>query len=233
MATPGGPDPSGPAPGSDPGLDLGTAVHATLVFCPGFLVAPAAYAALLGPVADRGIRVVVPRLVRPGPRLLLGGVSPATEADRAAAVVASVRDAAAGTAPVWIGGHSRGGGVAWIVAATGRVPVAGVVVVDPVAGGGPPWIRAATPDPLPTGLPALVLGAAIGGRCAPTGRNHVAFATAAPHATHVVVPDCGHADVLDDAAARRGRRLCGGGSDPARARRVVAGRIGDAVRAAP
>jgi len=209
------------APGPD-GIDLGRAERATLVFCPGFLVAPQAYTALLGPIADRGYRVVVPRLVRPGPRLLLGGVPIAAEAERAAAVVAAL--AGAGAGPVWIGGHSRGGAVAWAVAA-GPTPVAGVVVVDPVAGGGPPWAGAPAPPPLPDGRPALVVGAAIGGRCAPAGRNHLRFAAAAPQAEHVVVADCGHADVLDDRSARRGRRLCGGGTDPARARATVAERI--------
>ncbi len=214
-------------PGPD-GIDLGRAERGTFVFCPGFLVAPGAYAALLGPVADRGFRVVVPRLARPGPRLLLGGVPISAEATRAAAVVGAV----AGPGPVWIGGHSRGGAVAWTVAAAGLAPVAGVVVVDPVAGGGPPWAGAPAPAPLPDGRPALVLGAAIGGRCAPAGRNHRCFAAAAPQAEHMVVADCGHADVLDDRTARRGRRLCGGGTDPARARAVAADRIATFLAAA-
>lgn len=214
----------GPSASIAAGLDLGAARHGVLVFLPGFLVAPAAYRTLLTPIADAGYRVVVPRLYRRGPQVMTGRLSPPEEASRAAAVVAAV--ASAGL-PCVLGGHSRGGFVAWLAASAVADGLTGLVLVDPVSGGGPPWAAPEPPETQPDAIRTLIIGAARGGRCAPAGRNHETFAAVAPDATHVVVPDCGHADVLDGAHARLGRRLCTGAADPARVRAEVAGLLLD------
>ncbi|MBP7972034.1 MAG: hypothetical protein KAZ48_04480 [Candidatus Nanopelagicales bacterium] len=70
-------------------------------------------------------------------------------------------------------------------------------------------------------IPALIVGAGIGGRCAPEHLNHNHFAAASSEASHVVVSDMGHMDVLNGRARAIGRRLCGGGTDPDRARSTV------------
>lgn len=187
-----------------------------LVFVPGFLAVPASYRSLLAPVAAIGVRVVVPLLTRPGPAALLGRVSPEKEAARLAPMVAGLR-CPRGT--LWIGGHSRGGLVAWLASAS--VDPDGVLLVDPVSGGGPPW---AAPDPLPPRrfrCPLVVVGLGEGGRCAPAGRGHRVFADAAPDCVHVVVPGAGHADVRDGWSARLGAILCPRGADPAAARAAV------------
>jgi hypothetical protein len=187
------------------------------VFVPGFLTAPQAYRSLLAPVAAAGVRVVVPLLARPGPAALLGRVTPEAEAVLLRAIVDDLRPS---HQDVWVGGHSRGGLVSWLAAGSMRVD--GVILVDPVSGGGPPW---APVEPLPPAnfpSPPVVIGLGDGGRCAPADRSHRAFAAAAPGCRHVVVPDAGHADVLDGWWARLGGLVCSRGADPDAARRAVA-----------
>jgi len=45
-----------------------------------------------------------------------------------------------------------------------------------------------------------------------------------------VVPDCGHADMLDGIDARLGRRACGHGRDPAAARAAISALLLDALQ---
>lgn len=150
-------------------------------------------------------------------------------AEDARRLVDLVRDRANADDDVWLVGHSRGGGVAWLAARgleeAGSAPT-GVVLLDPVWGDGGPRT---TPPPLPTAprCPLLILGFGIGGRCAPSGRNHEIFAAAAPEASHVIVDDCGHGDILDEDRARPARSLCGGGPDRAAARATVTDAIID------
>ena len=73
--------------------------------------------------------------------------------------------------------------------------------------------------------PAIVLGCEFGGHCAPAGRNHEVFAKALPTCTHTVVPDSGHADLLDGRLRTMGRLLCSRGSDPDRAREQLAEQV--------
>jgi pimeloyl-ACP methyl ester carboxylesterase len=122
-----------------------------------------------------------------------------------------------------LAGHSRGGQAAWRAAQLLGGECAGLMLVDPVDGGGGPRPaeRTSTAAPVALNCAALIIGAGLGGRCAPAAVNHECFAEACPTATHVVVPDMGHADVLTGRALRLGRLLCGGGSDPAAARRQV------------
>jgi pimeloyl-ACP methyl ester carboxylesterase len=187
-----------------------------LVFLPGFLSAAASYRALLEPVAAAGATVVVPQLYPRGIAALAGRVPVSAEAAAAADLVRATVDER-GTRSVFLAGHSRGGQAAWraagLLAAEG-LP-AGLVLLDPVDGEGRrPTAPAATATPAAFSCPALVIGAGLGGRCAPGPVNHRAFAEATPHARHVVVRGFGHADLLQGRARSLGRRLCGGAADP-------------------
>lgn len=197
-------------------LELPSGGDTCLVFLPGFMADPAAYRALLVPLTSSRITVVVPQVYPRGPRALLGGVPPHTEAAAACDVVRQVARRP-WLRRVFLGGHSRGGMAAAIAAEMLHgtdVPV-GLVLVDPVDGAGPrPSTKRVTAQALGFQGPALVIGAGIGGRCAPAPVNHDAFAAALPQAGHVVVSGLGHADVLDGRAASRGKRLCGGADAP-------------------
>lgn len=187
------------------------------MFVHGFLGHPRDYATMLTHVASHGIGVLAPVGHRRGPTALRGTFTPRDEAARVAPIMDTVGDSA-------VGGHSRGGQVAWLVAA--GTPVEAVVAVDPVDGtrrsGTDPDV---TRSPATWTAPTLVIGAAVGGRCAPDGRNHAAFAAAAPAGSrHVLVP-MGHADLLDGRMRTIGRWLCPGVRDAAVIPRVVAGLI--------
>lgn len=207
-----------------------------LVFLPGFMAPAGWYRALLAPVADQGLaQVRIPQVYRPGPAALGGRPSVVEEAERAAQLV---RGLARDGHEVWLGGHSRGGQAAWRAAEL--VGPAGLVLVDPVDGSGRRTGAVTTARPARFGLVPLVVGAGIGGPCAPEAVNHERFAAAAPRRIHVVVPDCGHADILVGRARDLGRRLCGGGAAPDAARTAVtallaahlSGRLGPHARSA-
>lgn len=200
-----------------------------LVFVPGFLASARSYRDFLTEMAGDAITVVAPRLHRPGILALRGRPTPRDEAARAVALVGEIRSAHQPDA-LWIGGHSRGGQVAWLAAdrlAAAGAGCDGIVVVDPVDGSG-----SRRPEPRATSTvagfdaPTLIIGAGTGARCAPPGRNHAAFAACAPPGVeYVVVPTLGHADILTGAPARLGRILCTSGPDPAQARSTVARHI--------
>ena len=187
-----------------------------LVFLPGFMTPAASYRTLLEPVAAAGTTVIVPQLYRRGVAALAGRHPVAEEAAAAADLVRSTA-ARLPTAPVLLGGHSRGGQAAWRAAALlarDGLP-AGVVLVDPVDGEGRTSTGpVATASPAGFDCPTLIIGAGIAGRCAPDDVNHRAFAAATPQARHVVVSSLGHADVLQGPARSIGRRLCGGADHP-------------------
>lgn len=195
-----------------------------LVLLPGFMIAAPAYAALAGSVADAGTTVIVPQLYRRGLGALAGRVPVAAEADAAIALIGDVQAERPG-ARFHLGGHSRGGQVAWLAA---RRPAgiglpASLVLLDPVDGQGRrPVGPTSTAEPADLAVPTLVVGAGVGGRCAPAGVDHRQFARATPSARHVIVDGLGHADLLSGAGRRLGRRLCGGGPDPDAARAVTA-----------
>lgn len=188
-----------------------------LVFVPGFLVAPRAYTALLRPVAEGVGRVLVLAPERSRVAMLAGRYSPADQAESVLYLAGELQNDGI---EVILGGHSRGGLVAWLASRSTRP--AGLVLVDPVSGGGGPW---AAPEPLPPvqlDCPSLVVGCGIHGRCAPAGRNHEVFAAALPGCHHTIVPDCGHADVLNGIEAQLGGLLCGHSRDRQRGRDAVA-----------
>ena len=201
-----------------------TAERRVLVFLHGFMIAPDAYRELVAPAADAGFEVVTPDLYPRGVAALLGRHPVEIEAADAAAVVRTLsRESGAG---VVLAGHSRGGQAAWRAANLLAVEphvVSALVLVDPVDGGGrSPTERTATLEPATFECPALVIGAGLGGRCAPSAVNHDSFASATPDARHVVVPELGHADMLDGRSRAFGRRLCGGAVDPDPGRATVA-----------
>jgi pimeloyl-ACP methyl ester carboxylesterase len=194
-----------------------------LVFLPGFMTAAESYVEVLRPVADAGVSVLVPQLYRRGVGALAGRVPVSAEAAAAADLVRRTA-AERGTRLVHLGGHSRGGQAAWRAAGllSGDGLPAGLVVVDPVDGAGRrPTEADAAAEPAAFDVPTLVIGAGLGGRCAPEPVNHAVFAASAPHAQHVVVQGLGHADLLDDRPRALGRRLCPGGPDPDSARTCV------------
>lgn len=201
---------------------LGEGQGDALVFLPGFVVWPSAYRQLLQPLVRVDLSVDVRQLYRPGPAALLGRYSVEDEASDAASLVRAYRQHGN---RVWLGGHSRGGQAAWLAAIQLQrdgVQIEGLALIDPVDGHGPRSLeRSATRTAQRWDIPTLIVGAGIGGRCAPEHLNHTHFAAASSEASHVVVSDMGHMDVLNGRARDIGRRLCGGGTDPDRARSTV------------
>jgi len=193
-----------------------------VVFLHGFMTAPESYRALLAPLAAGGWRVVTPSLYPRGIAALSGRHPVEQEAADAADLV---RDLVAdGSVRLVVAGHSRGGQAAWraanLLAADGVLDA--LVLLDPVDGGGrAPQVPTATTDQVAFTCPTLVVGAGLGGRCAPERGNHAVFAAASPAARHVVVPLLGHADILEGRARSLGRRLCGGAPDPDDGRAAV------------
>jgi pimeloyl-ACP methyl ester carboxylesterase len=206
-------------------LDLGVPSDRCLVFLPGFACPPRAYRSFLAPVALRVGRVVVLAVGSLGAQVT-GRSTPGNEAVRTVELVDRLR---ADGVRVWLGGHSRGGLVAWH--ATPMARAAGLVLVDPVSGGGPPWHPPEPPPPIDPDGPVTVIGFEHGGRCAPAGRNHEAFAEVLPAAAHEVVPECAHADILDGAVGRFGRLTCGHAPDPAAAADAARSAVLDALGA--
>lgn len=197
-----------------------------LFLFPGFMVPPGAYSSFVASIAEPSTRIVVAEADGSAARRLAGRVT----VDHDARLLAG-RARTSTAARVWLAGHSRGGGVVWLAArrmeAEGAA-VAGLVLLDPVWGDGGPR---ATPPPLPAAprCPTLIVGFGVGGPCAPVGRNHELFATAAPAARHVVVDACGHGDILDDRWARLAGVLCHHGPDRTDARAAVAALVTDFV----
>ena len=109
-----------------------------VVFFHGFMTTPTAYRTVLGALADERTVVVAPRMYRPGPAALAGHPTATQEAAVGASIVDELRRSYS-PAELWLAGHSRGGQVAWIVA--GDTTPDGLIVVDPVDGGGPKATR--------------------------------------------------------------------------------------------
>jgi len=205
--------------------------YAVVQFQHGFTADVRTYDVLLSHVASHGFVVVAPQMY-PADGIPLGKPWAAWEAEAAEAVARwTVRHAAAVMGSAWSGaplalmGHSRGGKVAWLVAKGGRVPLAGLVGVDPVDGTGSALLAAqaeALPGPV-EGLPrSLVIGMELGGACAPEGDNFAHFfeRTSAPTRLAVVAAH-GHGDMLDPEVGTGG--LCLEGPEKDKARSTVAG----------
>ncbi len=196
--------------------------ESTLVFLPGFMASAKSYGALLEPLADRGVELIVPQLYPRGLGALRGKHSVRQEAADAAELVRGV------SRRVFLAGHSRGGQAAWLAA--GQAQVAGLFLLDPVDGQGRrPSQDLSTRRSSPYDGPTWIVGAGMGGACAPVGANHEQFARATPQAVHIVVHDLGHADMLQGRSRSLGRRLCGGGEDPDAARALCTGLLADFI----
>lgn len=190
-----------------------------VVFFHGFMTSPSSYRTVLTMLATEAL-VAAPRMYRPGPAVLAGRPSVVQEAEAAVGIVEQLV-AEHRPGELWLGGHSRGGQVAWLVAE--HVGPSGVIVIDPVDGVGrnPTGLHAAA-RPATFTARTLVIGAGRGGRCAPDAMNHEHFAAAAPSGSvHLVIATMGHGDLLDDRAAGLARRMCGGSEHPDLDRRTV------------
>lgn len=199
-----------------------------LVFLPGFMSPAESYRELLAPVAGVAT-VIAPQLYRRDLDALRGRVRVSVEARAAADLVVERKEPGN---RVFLAGHSRGGQAAWRAAGLlGDGVVEGVCLIDPVDG----HTRRPT-GPVSTRRPAgftcrsMIVGAGVGGRCAPSGVDHRQFAAATPQAAHVVIDDLGHADMLSGPARTVGRLVCGGGEDPDAARRLCTALITSFLR---
>jgi chlorophyllase len=199
----------------------------------GFLSDRRAYDDILTHLSSHGFVVVAPQMY-PADGVPLGKEGAPDEA-RAARDVATWAQASAATImgsaadprPLGLSGHSRGGKVAWWLAAQERFPARGLVGIDPVDGRGGPLLGAqpeALPGPLDSAPPSLVLGMELGGSCAPEGDNfrHF-FERTTPPATLLLVKAQGHADMLDADVDSGG--LCQTGPNRDETRRVTGGAL--------
>jgi pimeloyl-ACP methyl ester carboxylesterase len=211
----------------------GSPPRGTLVFCHGFMAQPTDYSRLLAQVASHRIDVIAPIGHTRGFAALTGRRTVEDEVADLTAMVVEI-------GPVTLSGHSRGGQVAWIVAASASM-THNVVVIDPVDGEGRrPRAPRATLGPGPKGASAVV-GTAVGGRCTPVGFDHRVFAARSDRSDgstfagfpsgHLIV-DMGHGDLLDPRPRWFGRVICGGRPHPDTSRRTVAGILVAAVTGA-
>lgn len=177
-------------------------------------------------IAGYGILVVAPQMVAPGPAALLALPSVEEEAAAALRLTRWILDGGlhrqlgigGPVPPLVVAGHSRGGGVAWMMSARER-RIRGVVGIDPVSTS----VRPALPRPLAR---TLVLAAGVEGPCAPIGRRHERFAVSRSAGdVHLLVCELGHADVLDGTAAKLAGFICGSGRRHADAKRTCGGLV--------
>jgi chlorophyllase len=168
---------------------------------------PRSYSEVLRHLASHGFVVVAPQMYEPD-AVPLGKPTTQVEARDAAEVIAwaakyapTVAGSAADPRGIGLAGHSRGGKVAWLVAAAGGSPVRALAGVDPVDGTGGP-LFSAQPEALPaaaTGLPpSSIIGMERGGACAPEGDNYRHFfERTTPPTRLALVLGHGHTDMLD------------------------------------
>jgi chlorophyllase len=223
----------------------GMGTYPLVHFSHGFLSDRRAYTEVLTAVASHGFVVVAPQMYEPD-GVPLGKPTAASEAADAARVVAWARRAAGAVAgvaldprPPALVGHSRGGKVLWLLHLAERVESRALVGIDPVDGRGGPLLSAqpeALPGPIDRAPPTLVLGMELGPRgatpCAPAADGYRHFFERSPAGTRLlVVAGHGHADMLDETAARAARGLCEGGPMREGVRRAVAGWIVSFLRA--
>lgn len=208
--------------------------YAVVVFQHGFFALTYAYDVLLGHLASHGFIVLAPQMYLPTVAALLGQPTSAEEAQLGVQVLnwlpahlSEVTGVQARTDLLGLAGHSRGGKMAWIILSTDPGLVQAFAGVDPVDGsdtlsGNPtPVVH----GPLSYSLPALIIGSGLRGNCTHEGEDHEKFyAACRPPAWHVVAPDYGHADFLNDLeAAAAAALVCPSGPDPAAMRRLTAG----------
>ncbi|WCJ21569.1 chlorophyllase 1 [Euphorbia peplus] len=183
------------------------------------------YSKVLQFVATHGYIVVAPQLY--GCDVFVGPVSGTEEIEIAANVANWLAESLDSVLPsgttanlkeLTIGGHGRGGKTAFALA-LGHSPVslsvqfAALLGLDPVAGGSKdnednPKILTYVPQSFDLSIPIMVIGTGYGNHtnwclvcpvCAPNDMNHVEFyKESKPPASHIVISDYGHVDMLDD-----------------------------------
>lgn len=209
--------------------------YAVFLFQHGFMAESSAYEGMLRHIASHGFIVVAPQMYQPGLMALFGTPSAFEEAEVASGLVewmaehlSAVTGVTARVDRLAIGGHSRGGKVAWLTALKDPTRFRAIIGIDPVDGrGGPAGNQPrVTAEPFPFSLPALVIGAGLGGACAPTGDNYVQFyESSQPPAWRVVTQNYAHGDMLDEPAAAASAAFCGTGEDRQSMRRATAGMV--------
>jgi len=207
--------------------------YPVVVFQHGFMSRNSAYDEILRHLAGHGFVVVAPQMYEPGLGALFGHPTAAEEAVLAAEVLdwlpghlSAFTGVEARTDLLGLAGHSRGGKVAWLVLAADPARAQAIAGIDPVDGTGGPLgnQQRVVQGPFPFSLPSLVFGTGLGGTCAPAGDNHVQFYAASPSpAWHIVAPDAGHGDMLDEDQAVLAANVCDSGPDRAGVRRLTAG----------
>jgi chlorophyllase len=208
-------------------------VYSVVVFQHGFMATNIMYSEVLRHLAGHGFVVVAPQLYEPGIGPLFGvptadddAVVAASVLDWVSAHLADVVGVGVRTDLLGLAGHSRGGKVAWLVLNADSSRAKAVVGLDPVDGTGGPFVKQsyALQGTVPFAIPSLLIGTGLGGDWAPVGENHVKFYEAAQSPSwHVVAPDYGHADMLDDEWVASFRNLGASGDDPAKMRQLTAG----------
>lgn len=206
---------------------------AVVVFQHGFQARNAAYDEILRHVASHGFVVVAPQMYEPGIASLFGRPTAAEESIDAARVLDWIPgglSAAAGVGirpdRIGLAGHSRGGKVAWLVLKSDSTRALAVAGIDPVDGAGGPLggQTRAVQGTFSFSMPVLVIGAGLGGACAPTGDNHEQFYAASQSpAWHVIAEQSGHADMLNEEVAAAASLLCPSGSNRRAMRALTAG----------
>jgi chlorophyllase len=204
-----------------------------VMFQHGFMTRNSAYDEILQHLASHGFVVVAPQMYEPGLGPLLGDPTAAAEAELAEKVLSWIPqrlhevigfDARADR--IGIAGHSRGGKVAWLLAAADPGRFQAIAGVDPVDGAGGPLGNESrvVQGPFSLSIATLVIGTELGGGCAPAGDNHVQFYAASQSpAWHVVALNQGHADMLDETEANAAATFCASGPDRAGMRRLTGG----------
>jgi chlorophyllase len=222
--------------------------YAVVLFQHGFLIPNAYYSEVLRHLASHGFVVVAPQMY-PADGIPVFKPTTLDEANEVLAVLdwlgGNLYPAIGLTVDinrVGIAGHSRGGKVAWRVVQMAAGRFQALAGIDPTDGTLDGSLRITDP-PLPTALPTLIIGAGQGDvpflpwglSCSPAGDNHEQFYAASPSPSwHVIVPDAGHLDVLDDQRPGCGLvcDICTTGQNPAAFRKLTAGLISALFRGA-
>ncbi|MCB9853466.1 MAG: dienelactone hydrolase family protein [Phycisphaerales bacterium] len=207
--------------------------YSVVVLQHAFEITNHSYDQIAAHIASHGFVVILPRMYDAGIGPLIGMPTAAIETERAAVVLSWIPtrfDRLPGielnNARVGLAGHSRGGKVAFGVAKAGATRVAALVGIDPVDGtGGPGGNQPRVVDgQFDFDIPTLILGAGLGGPCAPEGDNYQTFYDACPSpSTLVIATDYGHGDMLDAETAALAAGVCASNSDREPMRRLTAG----------
>ena len=207
--------------------------YSVVVLQHGFQVTNHSYDQIASHLASHGFVVILPRMYDAGLGPILGMPTAAIETQRAAVVVDWIPTGLErlpgvnfNNARIGLAGHSRGAKVAFGVVKGGASRVAALAGVDPVDGtGGPGGNEPRVIDgALALNIPTLILGAGLGGACAPEGDNYASFFDACPSPSVLVVAtDFGHGDMLDEETAALAASVCESNNDREPMRRLTAG----------